>query len=317
MDFIHSALHNNRGVAGKVFLLALAVFLVIIVVATIIIFPKMSDFFLSKGIAFASEKTIESLPAPEGYNPDIHTIDPLIAQAAFEAVAHTLEIKELVTDSVKQDIVDFMQVFRKCYDDQTIMPEEQNTIITALDTVQLHFLKSNFAGIIPGLRKQIEIHIKDNPVPYQDIVGFDSVAAYNDKIKMGMTMPLTVELIDIWHTAHIDNKINDAEFAELKNQLDLIDRFQLKNEFDAITRIIFNTKDFAEFANNEQFRENCGIIISKLRDLGYDYTPVKNTLKSFVLMWHEQLTAADDDVKLDLAPLYQFTVFAKNHAMQN
>ena len=316
MEFIKSSLHNNRGMAGKVFLFGLAFFLIIIIIATIVIFPKMSDFFLSRGIEYAAEKTVAVLPVPEGFNPAIHNHDPLIVHASFEAISHTLEIKELVSDSLKQDIVDFMQVFRKCYDDQTIMPEEQTTIITALTKVQMNFLKTHYVNVLPHFRRLIGVKFESNPAPYQDVVGFDSVAIYNDKIQMGMTMPLTVELINQWYVIFADNKIDSVEFAGFKKQLDLIDRFQLKNEFDAITKVIFNTKDFAEFPSHEQFRDNCATIISKLRDLDYDYQPIKNTLKSFVLLWHEQLTLADE-VKLDLEPLYQFTVYAKSSALQN
>ena len=316
MDFNKAYLRNSKGIAGRVFLFGLAVLVIIIIIGTILIFPKMSDFFLRKGVDFAAEKTIAVLPATEGFNPAIHNHDPLEARASFDALAHALNIKPLITDSLKNDVVDFMKTFRKCYDDQTIIPEEQTTIIAALQEVERRFLKNNFMNIRVGLLKQIEMNEITNPGYFQDVIGFDSVAIYNDKIRLGMTGPVSAELINLWYDLYADNNIAETEYEQLRNQLQLLDRFQLKNEFDATSKLIINTGDFAEFPNRDQFSDNCAIIISKLRDLDYDFEPIKATLKSFVLLWHEQLLT-ENEVQFNLEPLYQFTVYAKDHVLQN
>lgn len=305
---------DSKGRSTRIIALVLLGLVAIMIVMTVIVFPGMEPFFRRKGFDYARQKLIATLPAIDGYNPEIHKHDPLEVTESFTAVTEALKIDTLLTDEFRDRFTVFMTVFKNRYDDQIIVPDERDKIILALDSLQKYLLTTHFAGIVGQLRLHIAGAFPESSRGMQGALGFDSLAIYTPGIKLKMTGALSLRLINSFYTAMADNKIDSAESKTIGGFIRKIERFQIRNELQAVIIALSQTTEFEDFPEKEAFLENITLILDGLRDMTYDYSHIKSTLRSIVLLWHEQRTSPES-MGLDLIPIYEFTKYAGYHVI--
>ncbi|HEQ99770.1 MAG TPA: hypothetical protein ENO22_10570 [candidate division Zixibacteria bacterium] len=288
-----------------------------IVILSLIIFPRMQDFFLKKGLEYARQKTMAVLPAVDGYNPDVHPYDPLIIDVTMSELKTALDIDTLSTDQFRSGVADFMESFRRQYDDQIIMPEEVKTIAASLDTLQRTFLRQHFAQVQPRIWKLIEARSPEISDEMYKVLGFDSAAIYNPEVKLGLTGAYSVKLVNEYYLAMQDGEIVSSEYEEILNAVKNLDRFQLRDELRATAEAVFKTKEFSEFENSHKFRENTSLVLDRLRDTDYDYQPIKPTLRSFIYLWYLKARGGADTLQYDVKSMFEMTRYAAGHAARN
>jgi hypothetical protein len=308
---------KSTGGKGKSTRIAALVFLglvAIIIVLTVIVFPKMEPFFQRKGFDYARLKLMATMPAVDGYNPDIHKHDPLEVTESFAAISEALKIDTLLTEEFQDETTAFMTLFKNCYDDQMLVPDEQTEIIAGLNNLQNYLLTTHFAELVRPLIMRMATDYPESPKNMHEIIGFDSLAIYTPGIKLKMTGALSLRLINSYYMSIADKKIDPEEGKKISAIILKLERFQIRNEFEGVANSLAETLEFEAFPEKDAFQENISIILAGLRNMDYDYSPVKLTLRSFILLWHEQRTAPDSQ-GLDLTPLFEFTKFVKNHAL--
>jgi hypothetical protein len=307
---------GGKGKSARIFAAVLLGLMAIIIVVTVVLFPRMEPFFLRKGFDYARLKLMATMPAIDGYNPEIHTHDPLEVSESFAAIAEALRIDTLLSEEFQDRTTAFMTLFKNCYDDQVLVPDEQTEIIEGLDSLQSYLLTTHFAGIVKPLLIRMATDYPESPKNMQEIIGFDSLAIYTPEIKLKMTGPLSLKLINSYYMASADKKIDPEEGKKISDIILTIERFQIRNEFEGVAKSLAETSEFEAFPEKEAFQENISIILAGLRNMDYDYSPVKLTLRSLIILWHEQRTSAGSE-GLDLTPLFEFTRFVRAHAPQS
>jgi hypothetical protein len=289
---------------------------ILVIILAVVVFPKMEGVFLRKGIEYAAEKTVATLPTVEGFNPIIHKHDPLEVTASFDAIHAVLLNDSLNTESLWDSTSAFMKIFKNCYDDQTIIPDEQTIIVDALKNLQRSILQEHFNEVKQPVLFLLSNTIDNLPASTSEVLGFDSIAIYNDDILLGMTGPLSLDLIVGYYNSIEHKSISQENAAKLMGIISDIERFQIKNELNGLTKLIYKTDEFNAFPNREQFQEDVDFIINKLRDREYDYASIKATLRSFIVFWYSQ-ERAENFVGNSIEPLYDFLTYAKNNAQHN
>ena len=106
------------------------------------------------------------------------------------------------------------------------------------------------------------------------------------------------------------------EYQKITDAVSDIDRFQLRNEFQAACKFAFDSPEFSEFPEAQEFRDNVRIILNKLRDMNYNYNEIQPTLRSFIFLWYER-AGSIQNASFDLVKLYEFTKYAADHARAN
>ncbi|MBD3218003.1 MAG: hypothetical protein GF310_06955, partial [candidate division Zixibacteria bacterium] len=278
----------SKSKALRIIAIIVAVVVFGIVILSVVIFPRMENLFLRKGLEYAKQKTLAVLPAIDGYNPDLHPYDPLIIDVALSELQTSLDLDTLASEELVANTKDFMQVFRRQYDDQLITPEEVKTIAASLDTLQRTFLRKHFNPVKENVWKLIEAKSPEISDDLFKVLGFDSVAIYNPEVKLGLTGPYTVKLINEYYEARQDGDIGDDEYHEMLKTVKNLDQFQLRDELRATSQAVYKTEEFDQFEKSEKFRENITYILDRLRDTEYDFKPVQSTLRSFVYIWYQK-----------------------------
>ncbi len=294
-------------------IIVVAAFLIVI---AIIYYPGLQKYFMRQGFEYAREKTMATMPAIDGYNPEIHAHDPLILSESFKAIMNALEIDELADDTLKRNAYEFLTIFKNTYNDQTVTPDDRDKIAAALKDLLQGFAARHFPEARKIIIKQFEAHEVENATHYYEILGFDSIAIYNPEIEIGINAPLTVQLVNSIYRASYEGQMSDEQIQDIKNIIINIERFQLRDELQAVSKEIYASDDFRQFPDKLKFREYVNTVLSRLRDFDYDYQPVKGTLRSFILAWNQQYTQEDME-HYRLGPLFEFIRYAGEHASRN
>ena len=306
----------SKSKALRIVAIIVAVVVFGIVILSVVIFPRMENLFLRKGLEYARQKTLAVLPAIDGYNPDLHPYDPLIIDVALSELQTSLDLDTLASEELAANTKDFMQVFRRQYDDQLITPEEIKTIASSLDTLQRAFLRKHFNQVKGNVWKLIEAKSPEISDDLFKVLGFDSIAIFNPEVKLGLTGPYTVKLINEYYEARQDGDIGDGEYDEILKTVRNLDQFQLRDELRATSQAVYKTEEFEEFKKSEKFRENITFILDRLRDTEYDIEPVKSTLRSFIYIWYQKAGREMDTLKFDVSSMFEMTQYAAGHARQ-
>jgi len=308
---------ENLGKRKTIRIAALAVIglLAAIILLTVVIFPRLEDFFLRKGFEFARIKMLAALPTPDGYNPDLHTNDPLEVEASLKAIHKALNIKALQSRDFMDSATSFMRAFRDRYGDQTILPDEIGFLVTRLNQLLRQVLRQHFCLVKDSLIAYAAHFQRADWHRNKEILGFDSIAIFNDSIRVGIHSALSLDLISEYFSGAEDGSIREDEFERMEKLIGEIERFQLRDEFRAVTQVIFKTEEFTQFPEAAQFRENARIILAQLRKPDFDYARIKPTLRSFIFLWYQTSTASEG-AGIDLVSLYEFSRYASDPALQ-
>lgn len=301
----------NQTGAVRTILIILVVVIVVAILASFILVPRTEMFFLKRGIGYASEKLNASLPSVEGFNPDIHPVDPLIVRTSFDALSLALETDSVRTDDFKRALSRFMTAFKNKYLDQSIVPTEQLLLANHLDSLTRATAKTRFPRVHTILLKHF-IAFEDTAMQnYRAVLTFDSLALYSRNTASGMFAPLSLELVCETYRKFDDLKISSEEMEELKSIIRQMERFQLRDEFTGVMSMLRSRPEYQEYENAEDFTLSAHIVRRGLRNPEFDFYRIKPTLRSFILLWNEQKSAEDFE-RFDLVPLYEFVRFMRS-----
>mgnify|MGYP006289145993 CR=1 FL=1 len=301
----------NQTGAVRTILIILVVVIVVAILASFILVPRTEMFFLKRGINYASEKLNASLPSVEGFNPDIHPVDPLIVRTSFDALSMALVTDSVRNDDFKRALSRFMTTFKNSYLDQTIVPREQILLADRLDSIVRATAKTRFPLVRTILLKHF-IAFEDTAMQnYRAVLTFDSLALYSEHTASGMFAPLSLELVCETYNKFEDLKISSQEMEELKSIIRRMERFQLRDEFAGVMTMLRSLPEYDEFQDEEEFTLSAAIVRRALRNPEFDFYRIKPTLRSFILLWNEQKSAEDFE-RFDLAPLYEFVRFMRS-----
>ncbi|MBD3383212.1 MAG: hypothetical protein GF404_13595 [candidate division Zixibacteria bacterium] len=301
----------NQTSAFRTILIILVVVIVVAILASFILVPRTEMFFLKRGINYASEKLNASLPSVEGFNPDIHPVDPLIVRTSFDALSMALVTDSVRNDDFKRALSRFMTTFKNSYLDQTIVPREQILLADRLDSIVRATAKIRFPRVHTILLKHF-IAFEDTAMQnYRAVLTFDSLALYSEHTASGMFAPLSLELVCETYNKFEDLKISSQEMEELKSIIRRMERFQLRDEFAGVMTMLRSLPEYDEFQDAEEFTLSAAIVRRALRNPEFDFYRIKPTLRSFILLWNEQKSAEDFE-RFDLVPLYEFVRFMRS-----
>jgi len=281
----------------------------LLIIAAIVYYPGLQNYYLRQGIEYARDKTMATMPAIDGYNPDIHTHDPLIMSESFRAVREMLDIDALSDDTLMHNISGFMDVFRGVYNDQSLVPADRDKIAAAMESLQAGFAERHFSELRKQIFKTFVAHKVEKSRQYDQILVYDSIALFNPGIKTGINAPLTAHLINTYYRANADGEIDSADVQTLKTAIIKIEQYQTYDELKAVLSRIYKSDQFKEFGKKEDFRESASKILAHLRKMDFDFLPIKATLRSAVLVWNEQQLSENPE-PYDLETIYQFLRYA-------
>jgi len=310
-------MQNAKSRLVRTIAIAILTLAIIAVLISAIVLPGMEILFLRKGFEYAREKTMSVMPTVEGFNPEIHRHDPLDVSESFVAISEALRIDTLLSEDFQKNSADFMTLFKNCYDDQVIMPEEQTRIIEGLENLQRYLLTTHFSEIQRNLAMKVGKQMPgiDND-DLQGILEYESVAIHNSEAKLKMTGALSLKLVNSYYTHIDDGEISREEAEKLYELAQKIERFQIRNEIAGASKSIFSSDEFAKFPQKQAFRENISIILSKMRDIDYNYSRIKPALRKFITLCKEQELGSDYEI-YDLKPFFEISENAKDYAIDS
>ncbi len=303
---------KNKAKPFRILVIAVVVFIIAIMVITMLVFPRMENFFLRKGLEYARLKMLAVLPADEGFNPHTNPVDPMIVDMSLTGFGQALDIKALATKDLQNQCAHFLSAFKDDYNDQVLTPEEIDQLAATLDTVQVEFLRNNFIPVQVSLEKLFEAKKDPSVDMYNEILGFDSIAIQSDKVKLGLTAPASIELVNTYYSAQSDGAVAPTEYADIISKIHEIERFQIRNEIQGAAMFLYEKKEFTEFADADKFKADVDLVMKTLRDLKFDYKQIKPTLRSFIFKFYET-SGSVQQPKFDLVPLYEFMKYAADY----
>lgn len=296
----------------RILAIAVLVFIAAIIIFTLAVFPRMQNFFLKKGLDYARLKMLAVLPTAEGFNPDINPVDPMMVNMSLMGFEQALDIKALATKNLQNQMAHFLTVFKNNYEDQLLTPTEIENIAATLDTVQINFLRQNFLPMQLKLEKLFEAKKDSHADLYHEILGFDSIAIQSEKIKLGLTAPASIELVDAYYSANSDGNIDQAEYDTIVGKIHLIERFQIRNDLQGAVTFIYEKEEFKKFPDAQKFKDDVNLVLKTLRDLNFNYMAIKPTLRSFIFQFY-QTSGSIRQPEFDLKPLYEFVKYAADY----
>lgn len=296
----------------RILVIAIIVFIIAILIFTLLVFPRMENFFLRKGLEYARLKMLAVLPTAEGFNPHINPVDPMIIEMSLTGFEQALDVKALATKELQNQSAHFLTEFKNAYNDQVLSPDEMDKLAATLDTVQVDFLRNNFVPVQVSLEKLFEM--KKDPLAdiYYEVLGFDSIAIQSDKVKLGLTAPASIELVDAYYSAESDGNIDKPEYANIISKIHEVERFQIRNEIQGATMFLYGKEEFKKFADADKFKADVDLILKTLRNLNFNYLDIKPTLRSFIFKFYET-SGSIKQPEFDLVPLYEFAKYAADY----